>query len=238
LYGNAYRKEWSNHIQAVSAELLTAGSPVAVDECMVSYTGKCGAKATVKGKPGPVGFKIWVIAQQDFFLRWLWHIRDATYGPVGIELPQKKSSTRSQGRGASKATGKELAREEKPIALNPTQAVVIALANLLPKATYYIFIDNLFSSSGLLRSLRNHGHGATGTARKNSGIYKELAEDKGNDGKVKRSYEFNKVKAIPTTDNKVSISDTFTSRIPTNLSSFHIPMSTISPGKTISLYCL
>jgi hypothetical protein len=81
-------------------------------------------------------------------------------------------------------------------------------------------------------------HGATVTARKNSGIYKELAEDKGNDGKVKRSYEFNKVKAIPTPDNKVSISDTFTSKIPTNLSSFYIPRSTISPRKAISLYYL
>jgi hypothetical protein len=153
-------EEWSNHIQAASAELLAAGSHLAVHECMVGYTGKCGTKTTVKGKPDPVGFKIWVISQQVFFLRWLWHIRDATYGPVGIELPQKKSSTCSQGRGASKAAGKELAREEKPIALNPTQAVVIILANLLPKATYHIFIDSLFSSSGVLRSLRNHDHGA------------------------------------------------------------------------------
>jgi hypothetical protein len=173
-----------------------------------------------------------------FFLRWLWHIIDATYGPVGIELPQKKPSTRSQGRGASKAAGKELARQEKPIALNPTQGVVIALANLLPKATYRIFIDKLFSSSGLLHSLRDHGHGATDTARKNNSIYKELAEDKGSDGKVKRSHEFSKVKAIPTTNNKVSISNTFTSKIPTNLLSFYIPRSTISPGKTISLYYL
>ncbi|RYC80246.1 hypothetical protein BFJ63_vAg16867 [Fusarium oxysporum f. sp. narcissi] len=139
-----------------------------------------------------------------FFLRWLWHIIDATYGPVGIELPQKKPSTRSQGRGASKAAGKELARQEKPIALNPTQGVVIDLANLLPKATYRIFIDKLFSSSGLLHSLRDHGHGATDTARKNNSIYKELAEDKGSDGKVKRSHEFSKVKAIPTTNNKVN----------------------------------
>jgi hypothetical protein len=138
----------------------------------------------------------------------------------------------------SKAAGKELAREEKPTASNTTQAVVITLANLLPKATYHIFIDNLFLSLGLFCSLRNYGHGATGTARKNSGIYKELAEDKSNNGKVKRSYEFNKVKAIPTPDNKVSISDTFTSKIPTNLSSLYIPRSTISPGKTISLYYL
>jgi hypothetical protein len=227
-------EEWSGNIQAVSAELFRPGSNLAVDECMVRYTGKCDTKTTVKGKPDPVGFKIWVIAQQGFFLQWLWHIRDATYGTVGIDHPPKKSSTRSR----AKVVGKELATEEKPVALNPTQAVVIALANLLPKATYHVFIDNLFSSSGLFRSLRNHGHGATGTARKNCGIHKELANDKGNDGKVRKSYEFNKIKAIPTPDNKVRISNTFALKFPTNLWLFCIPRSTTSLGKTISLYYL
>ncbi|KAH7182194.1 hypothetical protein DER46DRAFT_587936 [Fusarium sp. MPI-SDFR-AT-0072] len=37
--------------------------------------------------------------------------------------------------------------EDKPIALNSTQSVVVALANTLPKATYHVFVDNLLSSS-------------------------------------------------------------------------------------------
>jgi hypothetical protein len=87
--------------------------------------------------------------------------------------------------------------------LNSTQSVVVALANLLPEATYHVFVDNLFSSSDLFRSLRKHGHGATGTARPDCSIHKELQQDKKADGGVKASYEFNQVKIIPTPDNQV-----------------------------------
>ncbi|WAO97069.1 Hypothetical protein NCS54_01477500 [Fusarium falciforme] len=186
-------EEWSDHIQAVSAEIFLPGSHLAVDECMIRYTGRSKETTVVNGKPAPLGFKIWVIAQQGFFIRWLWHIKDAKYGTVGVELPPSKSSTRGRGgrrdgrgRGAAKAAGKKLANEatteDKPIALNSTQSVVVALANLLPKATYHVFVDNLFSSSDLFRSLRKHGHGATGTARPDCGIHKELQQDKKADG--------------------------------------------------------
>jgi hypothetical protein len=37
-------------------------------------------------------------------------------------------------------------------------------------------MDNLFSSPNLPHALREAGHGATGTARPNSGISKELKE--------------------------------------------------------------
>jgi hypothetical protein len=49
-----------------------------LDECIVGYTGKCGAKTTAKGKPKPVGFKIWVIAQA-FYPYSILHT-----GPYGI----------------------------------------------------------------------------------------------------------------------------------------------------------
>lgn len=133
-------------------------------------------------------------------------VRGAKYGAVGIELPPSQSSTQSQSQGISKAIEKA---EDKSIALNSTQAIVIALANLLPKATYHVFFDNLFLLSYLLCSLRKNGHGATGTARTNSGIHIDLIRDKDHDGKVKGSYEFNAVKAIPTHDNLVLTHDTF-----------------------------
>jgi hypothetical protein len=95
----------------------------------------------------------------------------------------------------SQSIGKALAKEDKPIALNSTQAVVVALANLLPEAIYHVFMDNIFSSSNL-RSLPNNGHGAKVTSRKHSDIDEELARDKGNDGKARNSYKFNQVKVI------------------------------------------
>ncbi|KAF6518400.1 hypothetical protein HZS61_002478 [Fusarium oxysporum f. sp. conglutinans] len=190
--------EWSEHIQAVSAQISLPGSHLAVDECMIRYTGRSNETTLAKGKPDPLRFKIWVIAQQGFFIRWLWHIKDAKYGAVGVELPPPTSSTR----GRATAARKMPAIEDKPIALNSTQSVVVALANMLPKATYHVFVDNLFSSSDLFRCLRKHGHEATGTARPNCGIDKELQQDKKADGGFKTSYEFNQVKVTPTPDNQ------------------------------------
>lgn len=63
---------------------------------------------------------------------------------------------------------------DKVTPLNSTQSVVIVLINLLPKSTYHVFVDNPFSSPGLFLSLRQHGHGATGTVRPNCGIFKSL----------------------------------------------------------------
>jgi hypothetical protein len=54
--------------------------------------------------------------------------------------------------------------------------VVVALVNLLPEARYHVFLDNLFSSSNLFRRLRRLGHNATGTARRNCGLYRLLVK--------------------------------------------------------------
>jgi len=174
--------EWSEHTQAVSAQIFLLGSHLAVDECIIRYTGRSNEITLVKGKPDPLGFKIWVIAQQGFFIRWLWHIKDAKYGAVGVELPPPTSSAR----GRATAARKMPAIEDKPIALNSTQSVIVAVANMLPKATYHVFVDNLF------RCLRKHGHGATGTARPNCGIDKELQQDTKADGGPKPAMSLTK----------------------------------------------
>jgi hypothetical protein len=93
--------------------------------------------------------------------------------------------------------------EAKIVALNSTQSVVVALINLLPISTYHVFVDNLFSSPDLFRSLRQHGHGATGTARSNCGIYNGLVEAKKADKAGKSGFQFNEIKVIPTADNQV-----------------------------------
>ncbi|SPJ92430.1 uncharacterized protein FTOL_13716 [Fusarium torulosum] len=77
---------------------------------------------------------------------------------------------------------------------------------MLPKATYHVFTDNLFSSPNLFRALRETGYGATGTARPNCGITKQLKDAKEDDkaGKAPPPLQYNKVRAIPTEDCKDS----------------------------------
>lgn len=99
-------------------------------------------------------------------------------------------------------------QERKTIYLNPTQAVVISLVNLLPGSTYHAFLDNLFFSNDLFRRLRQLGHGATGTARRNCGIYTSLVKLKAVGNTAAGSLAFNALKAVPAVDNKVSQEDT------------------------------
>lgn len=194
---------WSDHIQRVSTDFYVPGTCIAVDECMARYTGRSKETTRVPNKPIPVGFKVWVAAQQGYFLRWIWHRPGPRFGPVGLKPARQR---------------RREAKQEKTVYLNPTQAVVVALLNLLPEANYHVFIDNLFSSPDLLRSLREHGHGATGTARVNCGIYKPLVKLKNDDNTAAANIKFNEIRTVPTKDNKVSQADSFSCKCPTNLS--------------------
>ncbi|RKK86525.1 hypothetical protein BFJ68_g17133 [Fusarium oxysporum] len=143
------------------------------------------------------------------------------YGPVGVSAKKpasQKGRRKGKGRGSRRRTSYEADEDEeikevihvitevgnKMMALNSTQSVVIALINLLPELTYHVFVDNLFSSSDLFLSLRQHGHGATGTARPNCSIYKGLADAKKADKAGKSGFQFNEIKVIPTADNQVN----------------------------------
>ncbi|KAJ3453257.1 hypothetical protein MRS44_017504 [Fusarium solani] len=185
-------EEWSEHIQSVSMQLFRPGSHLAVDECIIRYTGRSDAITTIKGKPDPVGFKIWVIAQMGFFIQWLWHIKEAEQGAVGVEISTQKRKVSVKAAERAPDTG------DNDDAVNSTQAVVIGLTRTLPKSTYHVFVDNLFSSPPLFRNLRKQGYGATGTARTNSGIHEELVRDKNDDGKVQKN-----VNQIAWKDNKL-----------------------------------
>ncbi|KAM5528380.1 hypothetical protein FOXYSP1_18861 [Fusarium oxysporum f. sp. phaseoli] len=151
-------------------KIFRPGSHLAVDECMIPYTGKSDDITVIKSKPDPVGFKIRVIAQCGFFFRWIWHVKEKPHGAVGDEISTQKSSSRGRPSKRRKVTAKAPSTEDKSFTPNSTQAVVVALTNMLPEATYHVFMDNLFSSSPLFRNLRSHGFGATATACTNSGI--------------------------------------------------------------------
>ena len=176
---------WSKHIQTASRALYTIGTDLAVDECMVGFTGRSQQTTTVPNKPTPTGFKIWVIAQRGYCLGWLWHTPGCRYGPVGLINAGRKRKRGSGERG-----------------LNNTQAAVAHLLTTLPRGNYHVFLDNLFTSADLLRHLRIRGHGATGTCRLNCGINEVLVAAKKADG-GKDQHSWGWIEAIATSDHKV-----------------------------------
>ncbi|KAJ3453227.1 hypothetical protein MRS44_018882 [Fusarium solani] len=190
--------DWSEHLQRVSLKLWSPGTNIAVDECMTRFTGRSYETTKVPNKPTPLGFKTWVVAQNGFFLRWIWHQPKKRYGPVGLpkkprRQPRKKSQFSRQLRTQR--------RRDLYTPLNPTQSVVIALVNKLPNARYHVFIDNLFSSANLFTHLRRLGHGATGTARRNCGIYKPFVQLKVDDTAGRNLLRFGEVNQIAWKDN-------------------------------------
>ncbi|KFA77474.1 hypothetical protein S40288_08709 [Stachybotrys chartarum IBT 40288] len=188
--------EWSDRLQAVSLQLWVPGIDFAVDECMVGFEGRAYEKTTVPSKPTPIGFKVWVVAQQGFFLQWIWHTPRSM--PAGIRKLREASQQQGSQRGKKR---KAVADTER--ALNPTQAVVVSLLSRLPGAIYHVFLDNLFSSPHLFRALRQQGIAATGTARVNCGIYQPFVVAKQQDGKGK-CWAFNTIKAAPTPEGQVN----------------------------------
>ena len=96
-------------------------------------------------KPTPIGFKIWVLADQGYVFDLLWHVKGdkKDQGPQGLR-------TIWEEKGFSK-----------------TQAVVLELMTRMPNGGkgHAVHIDNLFTSSKLLSTLRDYGIGAAGTVR-------------------------------------------------------------------------
>ncbi|KFA49131.1 hypothetical protein S40293_10331, partial [Stachybotrys chartarum IBT 40293] len=96
--------------------------------------------------------------------------------------------------------------QDDPYDVNPTQAVVVALLETLPRNTYHVFLDNLFSSPQLFRRLRqlHLGIGATGTARTNAGLYERLIKAKDDDRKGHKMWPWGQLQSWPTEDNLVN----------------------------------
>ncbi|KAK1948699.1 hypothetical protein LY78DRAFT_595336 [Colletotrichum sublineola] len=181
---DVYRKvnQWSAHIQETGDSLYIPGSDLTVDEAMVRFTGRSLETTTIPTKPIPTGYKIWILAQSGYCIRWLWHVHGK--GPYAL-VPQ--------ARPAGAATG-------KLALLTSTQRVVTTLVSLLPAATYYVFLDNLFASIRLFRTLRNQQVGASGTCRKDSGIDKILVAEKETEG---WGIPWGDIHCIPTLDGEV-----------------------------------
>ncbi|KAK2036885.1 hypothetical protein LZ31DRAFT_571145 [Colletotrichum somersetense] len=185
---DVYRKvnQWSAHIQETGDFLYTTGSDLTVDEAMVRFTGRSLETTTIPTKPIPTGYKIWILAQSGYCIRWLWHIHGK--GPYALvpqaqpAQPARTARTARTARSAGRAGPAEPAGGKLAL-LTPTQQVVTTLISLLPAATYHVFLDNLFASIRLFRTLRKQQVGASGTCRKDSGIDEILVVEKETEGR-------------------------------------------------------
>jgi hypothetical protein len=191
LMPSVYRQvdRWSKHIQETGDSMYVPGSDLTVDEAMVRFTGRSLETTTIPQKPTPTGYKVWVLGQSGYFVRWLWHVHGR--GPCGL-VPQQ----------CSRQGNEEVAEEH----LTPTQRVVTTLLTLLPLAVYHVFLDNLFASVKLFKALRSSQVGATGTCRKDSGVDELLVAEKDREGK---GIPWGQMHCIPTKDGKVRGSSGF-----------------------------
>jgi hypothetical protein len=133
------------------------GTNVAIDECIEAFTGRTSDTVNIPTKPTPIGFKIWVLADEGYVFDLLWHVKGdgKDQGPQGLRRTW-------ENKGFSK-----------------TQAVVLELVTRMPNQGkgHAVHLDNLFTSSKLLTTLREYGVGAAGTVRTGQ-TRREVNDDK------------------------------------------------------------
>lgn len=108
---------------------------LSIDESMVPYYGRHGAKQHIHGKPIRFGYKVWILATRLGYV-------------VQGEPYQGKGSTpiiSALGQGGS--------------------VVIDLLSELPQGRRYSLFFDNFFTSFRLLEALKRQGHDGTGTVR-------------------------------------------------------------------------
>lgn len=113
-----------------------------VDEAMVPYFGRHGAKQFIRGKPIRWGYKLWVGCTRNGYINWF--------------EPYQGAST-------------HVSTEYKELGVGA--GVVLTYANSLrsrwPNSKFHIFFDNFFSSMALFEKLSEIGICGTGTIRSN-----------------------------------------------------------------------
>ncbi|XP_046392163.1 piggyBac transposable element-derived protein 3-like [Ischnura elegans] len=124
-------------------KLLPPRMNCCVDETIIPYCGKHGAKQFIKGKPIRFGFKLWCLAESNGHI-----IHAEPYGGLCTRIPKS-----DLGQGGDVVVG----------LLEKSQ---------LEKGSR-LFFDNLFTSEKLLYTLKDMQIGGTGTLRENRVKYAE-----------------------------------------------------------------
>ena len=121
---------------------------LSIDESMIPYYGRHGAKQHIHGKPIRFGFKMWSLTTYNSYIIQADPYQGASTGNTIPEL----------GLGES--------------------VVVDLISELPSNKKYYLYFDNLFTSLKLLDWLTVKGFGATGTIRANRTERADLIDPK------------------------------------------------------------
>jgi Transposase IS4 len=68
-------KQLAENLQKRFSTYWNPGTHVAVDECIEGFTGRTADTVNIPTKPTPIGYKIWVLAQEGYVLDFLFHVR-------------------------------------------------------------------------------------------------------------------------------------------------------------------
>jgi len=138
------------------------GTHVTIDECIQLFTGRASEIVNIPSKPVPIGYKIWTLAYQGYVLDFLWHAR----GSRPIDGPQ--------------------GLDERWNEFSKTQQVVLQLLTQMESKGegHVVWLDNLFSSARLFKTLRGLGIGAAGTVRTSKTRREEQEERRSENNRV------------------------------------------------------
>ena len=73
-------KPLDDSLLASTLQYWSPGSNLAIDEAMCGFSGRAKETVKIPTKPIPEGFKRWTLAQEGYFINWIWHIKDR--GPL------------------------------------------------------------------------------------------------------------------------------------------------------------
>ena len=111
---------------------------LSVDEAMVPYYGRHGAKMFIRGKPIRFGYKIWCLVGENGF-------------PYHLKV----------------YTGKEPEQQRLPLGTRIVDQMVSIIEKHSNVGDHHFFFDNFFISYSLLKSLAERNVKTTGTIREN-----------------------------------------------------------------------
>ena len=129
-----------------------SGRFVTVDEVMQRFKDRSHDTLIIFTKFTSEDYKIWVIADEDYVLAWIYHQRDKE--SLNVKVSKKLES-------------------------NKTVTMIADLLDQLSKQSdyvYEVFLDNLFTSHKLLLYLRKRDYEVINTARSNFEIYKKFVQ--------------------------------------------------------------